>query len=67
MLCLSVQLEQENENVRRKLKLVEDDLDKTEERLAELQKRTDTYEGALEERDRLVGALRKMCTPVCPW
>lgn len=67
MLCLSVQLEQENENVRRKLKLVEDDLDKTEERLAELQKRTDTYEGALEERDRLVGALRKMCTRVCPW
>jgi len=48
------QAEQECDNLRRKLKLVEDDLDRAEERLSELSKQSSEFEGALEDRERWV-------------
>lgn len=47
-----MQAEQECEAFRRKLKLVEDDLDRAEERLSEVTKQSSEYEGALEDRER---------------
>ena len=49
---LDIQAEQECEAFRRKLKLVEDDLDRAEERLSEVTKQSSEYEGALEDRER---------------
>ena len=46
------QLEQEKLNVERKLKLVEEDLDKAEERIQDLQKGKDENDTELEEAKR---------------
>lgn len=52
-LCIQhVQLEQEKINVERKLKLVEEDLDKAEERIQDLQKSRDDNDTELEEAKR---------------
>lgn len=49
---LAIQAEQECDGLRRKLKLVEDDLDRAEERLSEVVKQSNEYEATLEDRER---------------
>lgn len=51
---LAIQAEQECDGLRRKLKLVEDDLDRAEERLSEVLKQSNEYESTLEDRERWV-------------